>query len=190
MNSAELACLCSARLNLCLRRSQSVTSMTVTKELAPTSALRSGLHFNPLISRSKRGGSLGVVRDLLRARRTSNMLREDPDDRASNHGAFIAGVGRTSFNRFAQAQELGLSLGRPRPSLARELVNSDAANFTLDRLALVQHGKFEGNPLHIVTQNPAPHERHLDPHIRRIRTMKNPAPLGIKGRGHQETAFR
>jgi hypothetical protein len=27
------------------------------------------------------------------------MLREDPDDRATNYGAFIEGVGRNTFNQ-------------------------------------------------------------------------------------------
>ena len=46
------------------------------------------------------------------------MLREDPDDRASNYGAFIEDIGRNTFSRFAQAQELSLSLGRQRSTLA------------------------------------------------------------------------
>jgi hypothetical protein len=118
------------------------------------------------------------------------MLREDPDDRASNYGAFIEDIGRNTFSRFAQAQELSLSLGRQRSTLARELVHSGAANFTLDHLALVQHGKFEGHPLRIVTQNPVPHERHLDPHIKENYEIENPARWRQKGRSHQQSALR
>ena len=118
------------------------------------------------------------------------MLREDPDDRASNYGAFIEDIGRNTFSRFAQAQELSLSLGRQRSTLARELVHSGAANFTLDHLALVQHGKFEGHPLRIVTQNPVPHELHLDPHIKENYEIENPARWRQKGRSHQQSALR
>src|SRR5260370_3218481 len=42
------------------------------------------------------------------------------------------------------------------------LVHSGAAYLTRDCLVLIQHRKFKGHPVRVVTQNPAPHERHLD----------------------------
>ena len=89
------------------------------------------------------------------------MLREYPDDRASNYGAFIERVGRDTFNRLAQAQELSLTLGRQRASLAIELVHSHAADLTLDRFGfVVEHCKFKGHPLGVVTPHRSPRKWH------------------------------
>src|SRR5712672_1141144 len=94
--------------------------------------------------------------------RTSNMLCENADYGAPNNSIAIEVVRRNAFNRFAEAQKLSLALGRQRATLACKLVHSGAAYLTRDCFVLIQHRKFKGHPVHVVTQNPAPHERHLD----------------------------
>src|SRR6202022_3279346 len=98
---------------------------------------------------------------LLRARRTSNMLRENANNSAPNNGVAIELVRRDALDYFTQAHKLRLALGRQRAPLASEIVHCDTTYLTFDRLALVQHRKFERHPINVVTQNPAPHERHL-----------------------------
>src|SRR5258707_4503178 len=82
--------------------------------------------------------------------------------RPPNNSVAIEVVRRNAFNRFAEAQKLSLALGRQRATLACKLVHSGAAYLTRDCLVLIQQRKFKGHPVRVVTQNPAPHERHLD----------------------------
>src|SRR6266436_7392085 len=90
--------------------------------------------------------------------RTSNMLCENAD----NGAPAIELIRRNTFNRFAEAQKLSLALGRQRATLACKLVHCGAAYLTRDCFVLTQHRKFKDHPVHVVTQDPAPHERHLD----------------------------
>jgi hypothetical protein len=101
------------------------------------------------------------------------MLREDPDHRASNYGAFIEVGGRNAFNRFTQAQELSLTLGRQRASVAIELVHSRAADLTLDRLGVAgQHRKCKGHALSVIATHFSLRKRH----------RKSPSPSLVKMR--------
>src|SRR5258707_2943224 len=117
---------------------------------------------SPIKRMQQRRLSSRVIRTVLGVCRTSNMLCENADNGAPNNRIAIEVVRRNAFNRFAEAQKLSLALGGQTATLACELVHCGAAYLTPDCLVLIQHCKFKGHPVHVVTQNPAPHKRHLD----------------------------
>src|SRR6266446_3053277 len=117
---------------------------------------------SPIKRMQQRRLSSRVIRTVLGVCRTSNMLCENADNGAPNNRIAIEVVRRNAFNRFAEAQKLSLALGRQRATLACKLVHSCAAYLTRDCFVLIQHRKFKGHPVHVVTQDQAPHERHLD----------------------------
>src|SRR6266480_3717424 len=130
----------------------------------------SRLMASPIKRMQQRRLSSLVIRMIL-VWRTSNMLCENADYGAPSNGVAIEVVRLNAFNRFAEAQKLSLALNRQTATLACELIHSGAAYLTRDCFVLIQHRKFKGHPVHVVTQNPAPRQRHLD-HPRHARKMR------------------
>src|SRR5258708_23823982 len=89
-----------------------------------------------------------------------NMLREDANNRARDRSGGVEKLGREALYPFAMRRKLSLSNRVRRALCSYELVHRGIADLTIDRFVGIQHRKFERQPFLVITNYPAPRQRH------------------------------